>query len=237
MSIRNIKLNLLPAEFRPAPTVTIFPVIFGIIVGLGVLFVIVSLLLTEARLSALNGQIVVANNGIAQLQPTVQAYDKIMSDRQEVDKRLDMFNYLDKDFVYWPDFISNLVPLVPDGVWITELDSQALDDHENGGQVVIKGRVKDAKVLPVAFFMQNLEASSLFSDVKLAQSVVQLVGEVPVQDFQISVNVQGKRDYTPPAPAAAPPAGTTGSTATQGGATAGTQPKGNVAAARPAGVT
>ena len=201
MTVRNIRLNLLPPEFRPTPTVTAFPIVFGILVGLGLLFMIITYLLTQSKVSGLESRIASYKQEIEVLKPVTDEYDTIVAAKLDIDKRKAMFSYIDKNYVYWPDFIASLTPLVPDNVWITELGTETLNDHENGGKVKIIGNTKDGKVLPVAFFMQNLKTSGIFSDVKLEQTQVQFINDLPVQEFTIEVQVKGVKDYTPPPPA------------------------------------
>ncbi|MEP0814918.1 MAG: PilN domain-containing protein [bacterium] len=200
MSIRNIRLNLLPPEFRPAPTVTIFPIFFGLVVGLAVLFVIVTLLLTQSQIHSLTVKIDVTKQEIASLAPSVKEYDRISGEIAKVEKKKAMFNYLQNGFVDWPEFIRGISPLVPDDVWLYELRSETDKEKKNAGKITILGRTNSESILPVSHFMANIEATPMFRDVKYSSSQLSFINDLPVQDFQISVQVESRRDYIPPEP-------------------------------------
>ncbi len=228
MSIRNVRLNLLPPEFRPAPTVTVFPFIFGITVGLAILFMLITLILTQAKIEGLKGKIATTQAEIDRLKPAVSEYDGLIAAMSDLDKRKAMFAYLDRGYVDWAEFIVNLAPLVPENLWLFELKSQTDSKFENTAEVTIRGRTSDGKVLPVSFFMQNLESIGYFSNVRFNESTIQFVEQRPLQEFGITVNVKTPRSYIPPKK----PASESNDDDSKPGASAGKTANANVAAAK-----
>ena len=141
MSIRNIKLNLLPQEYRPAPTVTVFPFIFGLTVGVAILFMLITLILTQAKIENAKGRIASTQAQIDHMKPQADEYDRLSADVSALEKQKAVFAYLDRGFVDWAEFIVNLAPLVPEGVWLYEIKSQTEIESENTAKVEILGRL------------------------------------------------------------------------------------------------
>lgn len=198
MSIRNVRLNLLPAEYRPAPTITIFPFIFGVTVGLAILFMLITFILTNGKMESLKSRITTTEAELEHLKPAVSEYDKLMTAMSSLDKKKAMFAYIDRGYVDWAEFIVNLAPLVPEKVWLYELKSQTDPKLENTAKVTILGRTADGKILPISFFMKNLESVPYFSQVSFAESTFQFMDEKSIQDFSLTVQVKTPRSYNPP---------------------------------------
>ena len=195
MSIRNIRLNLLPPEYRPAPTVTVFPIFFGVIVGLVVLVVSIMFLLTQADLNEVSAKVERTTSEIVSLKPSVDSYDLIMSAVDGLRKRKDVFVYLDNSFTDWYLFIANIAPLVPENVWLFEISAETQRDALNAGRVSVRGRVAEGEVLPVSFFMENLEVSPYFTDVRFVDSILSYIVDKPVHEFTVEVEVKSPREF------------------------------------------
>lgn len=229
MSIRNVRLNLLPQEYRPAPTITVFPFIFGITVGLAILFMLITFILNQAKAEGLKVKIATTQSEIDRLKPAVSEYDGLMAAMSDLDKRKAMFAYLDRGYVDWAEFIVNLAPLVPENVWLFELKSQTDTKLLNTAEVTISGRTADKRILPISFFMKNLESVPYFTDISFSESTIQFIEERALQQFGINVNVRSPRSYDPPKkPAKANP---DSKETAKPGATAGQTANANVAAA------
>jgi Tfp pilus assembly protein PilN len=197
MSIRNIRLNLLPPEFKPAPPVTGFSIFFGIIIGVTIAFILVSIILTQGRISKLKDSIENKKGQLASMQEPLKRYDQLMAIMLDTRKRKEMFAYLDNYYVDWAEFISNLSPLLPEKVWLAEIASETAKGGGNAGTVRIVGRTLDNTVLPISFFMRNLDASPYFSDVTFEATSLQFITDKPIQEFSVSVKVKSSRSYTP----------------------------------------
>jgi len=197
MSIRNIRLNLLPPEFRPAPTVSGFNVFFIVIIGVTVLFLLLTVATTQRRNNKLKSQIDNTRQEIVHMQKSARQYDRISAGMLVLKKKKEMFAYLDNRFIDWAGFIANLVPLVPKDLWIVEIEAEIDKDGMNRGDVAIVGRTSSAKLLPVVFLMQNLDASPYFGEVSFTESALGFIASKPVQEFTISVGVEGFKSYVP----------------------------------------
>ena len=229
MSIRNIKLNLLPPEFRPAPPVTGFSIFFGVMIGVTILFILVSLILTQGRANKLEDSLENKKRQLATMSDQLKEYDEKFAILQDTKHRKDMFSYLDNRFVDWPVFIANLVPLVPDKIWIVEINSTVDKEGGNKGTVTISGRTADEKILPIAFFMSKLEGSKYFQGVTFQESVLQLIKTKPIQEFSLTVKVQSEKPVKPKEEPKKPKDTKKGEGSTKGN----NDSKENVAAAKP----
>ena len=196
MSIRNIRLNLLPPEFKPAPPVTGFSIFFGIIIGVAVTFILISVILTQARINNLKDSINNKKDQLSTMQSSLEKYDELSSLMIDTRKRKDMFAYLDNFYVDWAEFIANLSPILPDKVWLAEIVSETEKGGDNAGIVRIVGRTLDDKVLPISFFMRSLEDSPYFSDVTFDSTSMEFITDVPIQEFLLQVKVKSSRSYT-----------------------------------------
>ncbi len=197
MSIRNIRLNLLPPEFKPAPPVTGFSIFFGIIIGLTIAFILVSVILTTGRINKLKDSIENKKTQLVSMKEPLKRYDQITALMLDTRKQKEMFAYLDNYYVDWAEFIANLAPILPEKVWLAEIVSETTKGGGNSGSVRIIGRTSEYKVLPISFFMRNLEDSPYFNDVTFEETSLQFISDTPIQQFTVSVKVKSSRSYTP----------------------------------------
>jgi type IV pilus assembly protein PilN len=173
-----IRINLLPREERvSAPRLTL-PKIGGSLLPMGILGGAIALIaltagLERAKLTALRSDVAQVKEEVRAIQPQVDRVKRLTSQREELERRLDVIRQLDEG-----RFIS---VRTMDNLWLTAVK------QENSGIVTVKGMTFSNLI--VADFMMSMEKNPMFANVDLIQTNRGTIEGRDVTEFAITAQL------------------------------------------------
>src|SRR3954470_20602332 len=157
-----IRINLLPREERQTRRSIPMPKIGSLLPVLVLLLVIALfgavLVFQTLQVGRLKTDIARAEQESAKLRPQIQTIQELTQKREELQRRLNVIQDLDKTRLQRVKLVDELSHSVPEHLWLTSYEEQ-------GNKVQIEG-VTFSNLL-VADFMTRLEASPLYGSVDL----------------------------------------------------------------------
>jgi len=178
-----IRVNLLPPELESAPT-EFNPAI--IITPIAILLLIFSGYSYRQSTNALEEQrneIKKASNEIKQLEPIIAKVEELERQKVELNKKKGVIQSLENQRLSYPQFMEDLVRLLPSNIWLSNL---ATISQADGSTMDITMSVTALDNYAIADLVSNLENSQIFADVDLgAINVSQGVGGSQSMSFQI----------------------------------------------------
>jgi len=157
-----IRINLLPREERQTRRSIQMPKI-GSLMPVLVLLLVIALfgavsVFQTLQVGRLKSDIARAEQESEKLRPQIQTIQELTQKREELQRRLNVIQDLDKTRLQRVMLVDELSRCVPDHLWLTSYE-------ETGNKVQIEG-VTFSNLL-VADFMTRLEASPLYGSVDL----------------------------------------------------------------------
>jgi type IV pilus assembly protein PilN len=157
-----IRINLLPREERQTRRSLQLPKI-GSLMPILVLLLVIALfgavsVFQTLQVGRLKSDIARAEQESEKLRPQIQTIQELTQKREELQRRLNVIQDLDKTRLQRVMLVDELSRCVPDHLWLTSYE-------ETGNKVQIEG-VTFSNLL-VADFMTRLEASPLYGSVDL----------------------------------------------------------------------
>jgi type IV pilus assembly protein PilN len=187
-----IKINLLPVRVakkkesvRQQISIFCLSVVGVLVLALGIY------MLTVAKISAANDEIVKSEQEITQLKAKIGEIDNIKKFQAEVKKKLDILNQLRRGKSGPGIRLAKLSNAVPEKLWLTRYT-------ENGGNVSLGGIAYNEDL--IAAFMRNLQASGEFMNVELGVSEQIDIHDLKAKRFEISCSVILPKVAEPAAP-------------------------------------
>jgi type IV pilus assembly protein PilN len=181
-----IRINLLPREERvSAPRITL-PKIGGSILPMGVLvgaLVLTGLtaVLERAKVAALKSDVAEIQEEVRAIQPQVDRVKRLTTQRQELERRLDVIRQLDQGRFVSVRIMDNLSREIPKYLWLTEMK------QDDSGTLTVKGRTFSNLI--VADFMLAMEKNPMFAKVDLIQTNKGKISDRDVTEFAITAQV------------------------------------------------
>jgi Tfp pilus assembly protein PilN len=181
-----IRINLLPREERvSAPRLTL-PKIGGSLLPMGILGGAVALIaltagLERAKLAALQSDVVQVRDEVRAIQPQVDRVKRLTSQRQELERRLEVIRQLDEGRFVSVRMMDNVSREVPKYLWLTSVK------QENSGIVTVKGMTFSNLI--VADFMMSMEKNPMFAAVDLIQTNRGTIEGRDVTEFAITAQL------------------------------------------------
>ena len=181
-----IRINLLPREERvSAPRITL-PKISGSLLPMGVLggavvLIALTAVLERAKLAALRSDVAEIQEEVRAIQPQVDRVKRLTTQRQDLERRLDIIRQLDQGRFVSVRIMDNLSREVPKYLWLTEVK------QNDAGQVSVKGMTFSNLI--VADLMMAMEKSPMFANVDLIQTNKGKISERDVTEFSIVAQI------------------------------------------------
>jgi type IV pilus assembly protein PilN len=180
-----IRINLLPREERVATRRVALPRL-GALAPLAALVAAVAViggfaLFEQARLASLRKDVAQLREEVRSIQPQVDRVRRLTTQREELERRLDIIRQLDQDRFLSVRIMDNASREVPNYMWLAGLT------QEGNSRVTITG-VTFSNLI-VADFMMRLERSPLFTNVDLAKSARGQIEDRDVMEFSLSADL------------------------------------------------
>ena len=181
-----IRINLLPREERvSAPRITL-PKIGGSLLPMGVLggavvLIALTAVLERAKLAALRSDVAEIQEEVRAIQPQVDRVKRLTTQRQDLERRLEIIRQLDQGRFVSVRVMDNLSREVPKYLWLTEVK------QNDAGQVSVKGMTFSNLI--VADLMMAMEKSPMFASVDLIQTNKGKISERDVTEFSIVAQI------------------------------------------------
>lgn len=181
-----IRINLLPREERvSAPRITL-PKIGGSLLPMGVLggavvLIALTAVLERAKLAALRSDVAEIQEEVRAIQPQVDRVKRLTTQRQDLERRLDIIRQLDQGRFVSVRVMDNLSREVPKYLWLTEVK------QNDAGQVSVKGMTFSNLI--VADLMMAMEKNPMFANVDLIQTNKGKISDRDVTEFSIVAQI------------------------------------------------
>ena len=176
-----IRINLLPRDERQTRRAIQLPKIgslMPILVLLMVLALFGSVSVFQAlQIGRLSSDIARADAEAAKLKPQIQTIQELTQKREELQRRLNVIQDLDKTRLQRVMLVDELSRCTPEHLWLTSYE-------ETGNKVQIEG-VTFSNLL-VADFMTRLEASPLYGSVDLLIAEKGVIDQRNVVKFKVT---------------------------------------------------
>lgn len=165
-----IRINLLPREVRVTES-KINPVA----VSMGVLVVLIMILTPISwsqftKRSHLQAQVTSLNSELQRYKPIIAQVEALEQAKDQLQKRKGIIQQLENERLRYPQFMEDLLKLLPGNVWLTNLTTSQAPD----GMTMTVGM--DAIALDnyaIADLISNLETSQIFAEVDLGSISLQ----------------------------------------------------------------
>jgi len=181
-----IRINLLPREERvSAPKITM-PKIGGSLLPMGVLggavaLIALTAILERAKVAALRSDVAEIQEEVRAIQPQVDRVKRLTTERQDLERRLDIIRQLDQGRFISVRVMDNLSREVPKYLWLTEVK------QDDTGTITVKGMTFSNLI--VADLMMTMEKNPMFANVDLVQTNKGKISERDVTEFQITAQL------------------------------------------------
>jgi Tfp pilus assembly protein PilN len=176
-----IRINLLPKEIEQKAAARKKVMLIGVAVAACVLLVIGAYFMRIAKLNSLNSEIKKVENELKKLQPIVKKVKELESKTASLNNKLNVIKELIKTRLIYPVFMEEFAALLPNKVWITSLNTKT-----SGTTLELKIKVKADDNYAVADFLNVLESSEKFFDVKFTGIITEVSGEEEIRNFDIN---------------------------------------------------
>lgn len=189
-----ININLLPKEivakqkFKELITLVTFCGII-LVVFLGMIYI--ARAVTLARLVAELNKV---ETELREIEPIVKEVEEHNKLRAKLEARKNLVVYLISQGVVYPKFMSHLLRVLPDGVWITDMVTNTMIEPTGEKRITgVKARISCSSYdkISIADFLSNLENSEQFKDVKLGPINISQQDKYELHNFSIEFT------YTP----------------------------------------
>jgi len=176
-----IRINLLPRDERQTRRALQLPKM-GSLMPVLVLLLVIALfgavsVFQTLQIGRLKSDIARAEQESAKLKPQIQTIQDLTVKREELQRRLNVIQDLDKTRLQRVMLVSELSKCVPEHLWLTSYE-------EAGNKVTIEG-VTFSNLL-VADFMTRLEASPLYGSVDLLVAEKGTIDQRNVVKFKVT---------------------------------------------------
>jgi len=176
-----IRINLLPRDERQTRRAIQLPKI-GSLMPILVLLMVMALfgsvsVFQALQIGRLNSDIARADAEAAKLKPQIQTIQELTQKREELQRRLNVIQDLDKTRLQRVMLVDELSRCVPEHLWLTSYE-------ETGNKAQIEG-VTFSNLL-VADFMTRLEASPLYGSVDLLIAEKGVIDQRNVVKFKVT---------------------------------------------------
>ena len=176
-----IRINLLPRDERKTRRKMQLPKI-GSVMPVLVLLLVIALfgavsVFQTLQIGRLKSDIARAEQEAAKLRPQIQTIQDLTKKREELQRRLNVIQDLDKTRLQRVMLVDELSRCVPEHLWLTSYE-------ESGNKVQIEG-VTFSNLL-VADFMTRLEASPLYGTVDLLIAEKGVIDQRNVVKFKVT---------------------------------------------------
>ena len=181
-----IRINLLPREERvSAPRITL-PKIGGSLLPMGILggaVVLIALTagLERTKVGALRRDVAQVQEEVRAIQPQVDRVKKLTSQREELERRLEVIRQLDEGRFVSVRMMDNMSREIPKYLWLTAVK------QENSGIVTVRGLTFSNLI--VADFMMSMERNPMFANVDLIQTNRGTIEGRDVTEFAITAQL------------------------------------------------
>jgi type IV pilus assembly protein PilN len=179
-----IRINLLPYRTQRRQT----KILQHLVVALGVIFVAASLVFTAdlietSELTELEDTFSELKAQNAQLQKRIGKIKDLDKLREDVERKLELVEELQKGRFHALMTLSKLATVIPENVWLKSIATTE-------GGVTITGLGESNKA--VANFMRALDQEAVFSDIALSKITRVNVGTIPVRSFSLTMSRVGE---------------------------------------------
>jgi Tfp pilus assembly protein PilN len=181
-----IRINLLPREERvSAPRLTL-PKIGGSLLPMGILggavvLIALSAVLERAKVATLRQDVAQVQEEVRAIQPQVDRVKKLTSQREELERRLEIIRQLDEGRFVSVRMMDNMSREISKYLWLTSVK------QEDSGIVTVKGMTFSNLI--VADFMMSLEKNPMFANVDLIQTNRGLIDGRDVTEFAVTAQL------------------------------------------------
>src|SRR5262245_33188303 len=181
-----IRINLLPREERvSAPKITL-PKIGGSLLPMGVLggavvLIALTAVLERAKVAALKSDVAEIQEEVRAIQPQVDRVKRLTTERQDLERRLDIIRQLDHGRFRSARIMDNMSREVPKYLSLTEVK------QDDSGTIMVKGMTFSNLI--VADLMMAMEKNPMFANVDLVQTNKGKISERDVTEFQITAQL------------------------------------------------
>jgi Tfp pilus assembly protein PilN len=176
-----VKINLLPPEVlrqrRIKWTKTIIIVVLIILVGIcSIRWVILKIGYADIKKDIRKEEML-----IAELRPKVAELRRIEAEIQEMRKRIDVIDELQKGRLMWVKFLDEFCNTIPHGVWISQLTPE-----QKGLEYDLSVTATALDNFSIANFMVNLMQTPKFYQVKLINITTSEMEGREVKNFNLT---------------------------------------------------
>lgn len=131
---------------------------------------------TSSTVSSMEQELASINMQNAQLQKQIGEIKNLDRLRADVQEKLKLIDKLQGGRFFSLETLYGISKAIPENVWVTSI-------QDTGTEIKLTGMGESNKA--VANFMRNLDASPLFSNIRLVVISRQMVGQLPMRNFNL----------------------------------------------------
>lgn len=168
-----IKINLLPKEYEQRAKVQQKIAMAVALAASVVLAIVGSYFGKVSKLNKINGDIAKTESELKKLGPVVNKVNEVKKKKDTLQKKVDVIKNLLKSRLVYPRFLEEFASLIPDGVWVTSVQTSGSDKRMN---LNLNMFARDNYL--IADLINGLEKSKKIGDIKFTGiDVASLEGE------------------------------------------------------------
>ncbi|MDW8055977.1 MAG: PilN domain-containing protein [Elusimicrobiota bacterium] len=183
-----ININLLPKEFiakqrfkELVTLITLCSIILVIFLGM----IYITRTITLAQLVAELNKV---ETELKQLEPIVKEVEEHNKLKMKLEGRKNLVIYLMSQGVVYPKFMSQLLRTLPDGVWITNMNTNTIIEPTGDKKIAgVRVRLSCSSYdkISIADFLSNLENFGQFKDIKLGPINISQQDKYELHNFSV----------------------------------------------------
>ena len=182
-----IRINLLPAELEAAPSRInpAAPLSAAVILPALILIPIhMSQMATRKRLQTESASL---KSELEKYQPIIAQVDALEGAKVQLTQRKSVIQQLETERLRYPQFLEDVVKLIPNNVWLTNLVTAA---SSSSNALTVNMDVVALDNYAIADLIANLETSQIFSEVDLGAIAAAQSPTGQTMTFHVTTNYQ-----------------------------------------------
>ncbi len=184
-----VNINLLPNEIIEKQKLQ--EIISLAIVGV-IVVVLISAVVYISRLSAssaLKKEVILLDKKLQELKIVVDEVEQLKNKKSTLEAKKQLVEQLQNNALIYPIFMSDLLKVLPDGVWLVSLNTSVnLSTERTIGSIRVNLNCNSYDKFAIADFISNLEQSPRFHDVKLGPINISQQDKYELHNFVLEFN-------------------------------------------------
>ncbi|MCX7956471.1 MAG: PilN domain-containing protein [Endomicrobia bacterium] len=184
-----ININLLPKEIEQQQKLKELFSLVLLVIGSVVLIMLVIYSSRISKLTSINNELFKVEKKLVELQSVVKEVEQLKSTKAMLEARKQLVEKLLSNGLIYPKFMSNLLKVIPDGVWFvnmsTKVELKPNDPQKTVEALKVSLTCSSYDKISIADFISNLENSKKFTNVTLGPINISQQEKYELHNFMV----------------------------------------------------